>query len=153
VTADGSPSSSFFVLLSSSLKEVHTMSRTRATVGLSLFAVLLLFPTVKAVAGPPEQRSSATQLDKVADGLRHYRQQKDDGKRVAWLKRLAPSLDPRVKRALEAALSDSSEAVAAAALDLLAEHYGLARGVPSLLPPRLLLPPLPPPRPSGPPET
>jgi hypothetical protein len=129
------------------------MSRTRAEVALSLFALLVLLPTAKVVAGPPGEPSSAMKLDKVADGLRHYRQQKDDGKRVAWLKRLAPTLDPRVKAALEAALSDSSEAVAAAALDLLAEHYGLARGVPSLLPPRLLLPPLPPPRPSGPPET
>jgi hypothetical protein len=100
------------------------MSRTRAAVALLLFALLALFPTAKVVAGPPGERSSAMQLDRVADGLRLHRQQKADDKRVAWLKRLAPSQDPRVKAALEAALSDSSGAVRGVAEELLAQHYG-----------------------------
>jgi hypothetical protein len=118
------------------------MPGTRAEVALPLFALLVLSSAESAVAGPPNERSSATQLDKVADGLRRYSQQKADDKRVEWLKRLAPSPDPRVFETLKAALSDSSKAVAWVAFELLGEHYGGPR--PSRPPP---------PRPSGLPET
>jgi hypothetical protein len=120
----------------------------RAEVALPLFALLVLLPAANVVAGPPDERSSAMKLDKVADGLRQYRQQKADDKRVEWLKRLAPSKDPRVKAALEAAKSDSSNAVAEVAVELLADHYDGFRII--LLPParwRALRPT------SGPPET
>jgi hypothetical protein len=122
------------------------MSRTRAKVALSLFALLVLLPTAKVMAGPPDERSSATKLDKVEDGLRYLNQQKSDAKRVEWLTRLAPSKDPRVKAALEAALSDRSTDIAGVADELLAEHFGRTRSFPGFQP----LPP-PPPR-SGPPE-
>jgi hypothetical protein len=107
-----------------------------------LLALLVLFLTANVLAGPPEGRSSAMKLDKVADGLRQYQQSKADDKRIAWLKRLAPSKDPRVFETLKAALSDSSKAVAWVAFELLGEHYGGPR--PSRPPP---------PRPSGLPET
>jgi hypothetical protein len=35
-------------------------------------------------------------LDEVAEGLRQYRKERDEEKRIAWLRRLAPSRDPRV---------------------------------------------------------
>jgi hypothetical protein len=118
------------------------MSRTRAEVVLPLLAFFVLSPTRGVVAAPPDERSSALKLDKVADGLRRYQQQKSDAKRVEWLKRLAPSKDPRVFETLKSALSDSSKAVAWVAFELLGEPYGGPR--PSRPPP---------PRPSGPPET
>jgi hypothetical protein len=121
------------------------------TVAMPLLAVLALLSPEKAVAGPPESPSGATKLDTVADGLRQYQQHKADDKRVEWLKRLALSKDPRVKAALEAALSDSSDVVAEVAVELLADHYDGYRII--LLPPLrvIIRPPTPPP--SGPPET
>jgi hypothetical protein len=126
------------------------MTRTTFAATLPLVAVLALASPRSAVAGPPESPVGAMQLDKVEDGLRQYRQQKADDKRVAWLKRLAPSHDPRVEWALVAARLDSSEVVAAAAGELLDEHYGRRRAIPDL-PPLRLPPPTPPP--PGPPET
>ena len=35
-------------------------------------------------------------LDEVADGLRQYRKEANPEKRVGWLKKLAPTRDPRV---------------------------------------------------------
>ena len=121
---------------------------TRKFVGFVLLLTLSL--PRNAVAGPPEPPSGAMKLDKVADGLRQYRQQKADIKRVEWLKRLAPSQDPRVEETLRAAMSDSSQAVAGMAEELLVEHYGLPNRL-RLPPPRLITPP--PPPPNGPPES
>jgi hypothetical protein len=95
---------------------------TRKFVGFVLLLTLSL--PGNAVAGPPEPTKGAMNLDKIADGLRQYQQSKAENKRVEWLKRLAPSRDPRVKAALETALSDASQAVATAASELIAQHYG-----------------------------
>ena len=54
-----------------------------------LFAVLALLTPNRAVAGPPEGVSGKMVLDEVADGLRQYRKEKDQGKRVKLLERLA----------------------------------------------------------------
>src|SRR5581483_11207366 len=51
-------------------------------------------------AGRPEGASGKMVLDEVADGLRHYRKEPDEDRRLALLTRLAPSRDPRVAIAL-----------------------------------------------------
>ena len=99
------------------------MSRTRAAVALSLVVLLALCSSKMAVAGPPEERSSAMKLDKLAEGLRQYQLCRAEGQRVEWLKRLAPSRDPRVEAALYEALRDSCRAVSAAAGSLLRDYY------------------------------
>ena len=66
-------------------------------------AVILLAPSlpVKSVARPPEGVSGKIVLDEVADGLRRYQAEKDEGKVcLDILKRLAPTRDPRVGMAL-----------------------------------------------------
>jgi hypothetical protein len=68
---------------------------TTFAAALPLLAVLALLPG-KVVAGPPEKASGTMTFDRVADGLRKYRAEKDEGKRSEWLRRLAPSRDPRV---------------------------------------------------------
>ena len=61
---------------------------------LALLAVLVPLP---AAAGPPDGVSGRMEfVDKVADGLRQYHAQSDAGKRIEWLTRLAPTVDPRV---------------------------------------------------------
>jgi hypothetical protein len=63
------------------------------------FAGLVLLTLVLpgwAVAGPPEWPSGKMAFDTVADGLRKYRKEKDEERRVWWLHRLAPTHDPRV---------------------------------------------------------
>ncbi len=131
------------------------MTRTTIAAQLPLVVVLALVSSRSAVAGPPIEPSSATKLDKVEDGLRHYYQQKSDDRRVELLKRLAPSKDPRMQAVLEAARSDSSEVVAEAAGKLLAQPYSRVRyfliDPPPALP--LVRPPPPLQQPSGPPET
>src|SRR5438105_3952908 len=88
-----------------------------------LFAVLsLLAPGLAARAGPPEGASAATVLDEVADGLRRYRLARTPAGRVAWLERLAPTPDPRVRVALGRALTDESPEVQSAAAVLLLSH-------------------------------
>ena len=125
------------------------MSRT-LTAFLQLLGVLALSLPRNAVAGPPEPPNGAMKLDTVADGLRQYRLNKADNKRIEWLKRLAPSHDSRVAAALETALSDSSQAVATAASELIAQHYGrpAADNIPIR---RLRFHKLP--QPNGPPES
>src|SRR5690348_6758493 len=66
--------------------------------------VLLAALAVSASAGPPEGVSGKVVFDQVADGLRKYRAEKDKGRRLDWLKRLAPTHDPRVGVALGEAL-------------------------------------------------
>ncbi|HEX5269790.1 MAG TPA: hypothetical protein VFW33_04845 [Gemmataceae bacterium] len=68
---------------------------------LPLLAALALLSPGRAVAGPPEGASGRMVLDEVADGLRKYRREEDDAKRIAWLRRLAPTRDARVAAALE----------------------------------------------------
>jgi hypothetical protein len=79
--------------------------RTARTPRLALLALpllaLLAFLAAPAAAGPPEGVSGRMAFDRVADGLRRYRQEDDDAKRIAWLRRLAPTRDPRVAAVLE----------------------------------------------------
>ena len=72
------------------------MTRTTFAAVLPLLAVLALVLPGKAVASPPGGVSGRMVLDEVADGLRKYREERDEGKRVKWLRRLAPTRDPRV---------------------------------------------------------
>lgn len=67
------------------------MPRTTFAVSLSLLA--LLAPG-QGVAGPPEGVSGAMVLDEVADGLRRYRREPDERKRVQWLWKLGSPRDP-----------------------------------------------------------
>jgi hypothetical protein len=93
------------------------MRRTLFAVSLTL-ALLAGLPPGNAVAGPPEGVSERMVLDEVAEGLRDYRQERDPEKRLAWLKRLAPTKDPRVAVALAAADDDVAETSA-----LLSRYY------------------------------
>jgi hypothetical protein len=61
-----------------------------------LLAVLALALPGKAVAGPPEGISGRMVFDEVGDWLKKYQKENDEGKRVKWLRRLAPTRDPRV---------------------------------------------------------
>src|SRR4051794_8005929 len=74
-------------------KEAPTMPRTTAAV---LLAALALLTPGTAPAGPPEGASGKMAFDSVAAGLRKYRKETDEAKRIRWLERLAPSKDPRV---------------------------------------------------------
>jgi hypothetical protein len=79
-----------------------------------------------ALAGPPEGVSGKMVLDKVADGLRQYRQAKGLAVRKRLLKKLAPTHDPRVAVTLGEALADS-EIDEFAAWEL-RSHYRTTRG-------------------------
>jgi hypothetical protein len=72
-----------------------------AAVVIPLAALALLSPST-AVGSPPEAPSGKTVLapDEVADGLRQYRKECDWLKRLNWLKKLAPTGDPRVAVAI-----------------------------------------------------
>jgi hypothetical protein len=77
------------------------MPRTKvaafATAVLPLLAALALLAPGMAVAGPPEEPSGKmVYMDRVAEGLRRYRQEEDWEKRTEWLEKLAPTCDPRV---------------------------------------------------------
>jgi hypothetical protein len=78
--------------------------------------MLALLPPGKAVTGPPEGVSGKMAFDRVPDGLRMYRKEKDEGKRAMWLIRLAPTSDPRVALALGEALDDPSLGVVSSIL-------------------------------------
>ena len=86
---------------------------------------LLLLPLIVSVAsaGPPPGPSGAMVLDELADGLRRYQREANPERRVRWLKRLAPTRDPRVGVALGQALTDDAPEVRSAAADLLLGHY------------------------------
>jgi hypothetical protein len=56
----------------------------------------LLFAVGQAVAAPPERTSGKMVLDKVADGLRKFRREKEDLKRGDYLIELARTRDYRV---------------------------------------------------------
>jgi hypothetical protein len=71
------------------------MPRTRFVL-LLVFAVSLFLMPAKAVAGPPDGESGEMVVDEVWEGLRQYRKEKDEGKRIELLKKLAPTRDPRM---------------------------------------------------------
>jgi hypothetical protein len=70
----------------------------RAPLLLPPFAVPALLPLGRAAfAGPPEGVSGSMVLvDRVADGLRQYRQESDPARRIERLTALAATRDPRV---------------------------------------------------------
>jgi hypothetical protein len=101
--------------------------RTFAALVPPLLVTLSLLSPGRAVAGPPEAASGKTVLDEVADGLRKYRGEKDEAKRIALMVRLAATSDPRVALVLGEALDGAPPARNFANLEipviLLAMHY------------------------------
>lgn len=93
----------------------------RALALLALSVLALLSPGRPAFAGPPEGVSGATVLDRVADGLRQYHREKDEGRRRPLLWKLAPTRDPRVAVALGEVLASSG--LPYPEIALLAEFY------------------------------
>jgi hypothetical protein len=88
------------------------MERTRV-VALWFFAVtfLALLAPGKASAGPPEGASGKMMFDEVADGLRRYRRDISEDRKLERLRRLAPTGDLRVVVLLGEELSSPSEAI------------------------------------------
>ena len=86
---------------------------TRTMLAGMLTLILLAALTPRNFTGPPERVSGRMTLppDEVADGLMRYNREKGEDRRVAWLKRLAPTGDLRVVVALGEGLSDRSQAV------------------------------------------
>jgi hypothetical protein len=93
----------------------------------ALFTLLALFAVLpsgtRAFAGPPEGVSGRMVLDEVADALRRYRREKDEGQRVKLLVALAPTRDPRVAVALGEALANPSPGVRLSAGYALTRYY------------------------------
>jgi hypothetical protein len=89
---------------------------------LPLLPVLVLALPGKVVAGPPEGVSGKLVLDKVEDGLRNYRRKKDSERRIMWLRKLAPTHDPRVAIVLGEAM-DTNDSVGCEAELLLLYYY------------------------------
>jgi hypothetical protein len=56
--------------------------KTFAIIALLVFVVLALVLPGQAVAGPPEGMSGKMVFDEVADGLRKYRKEEDEEKRM-----------------------------------------------------------------------
>jgi hypothetical protein len=102
------------------------MPRTLAAL-LPLLAGLDLSLPRNVAAGPPEPLSGAMKLDTVADGLREYSKETDQGKRIRWLVKLAPTGDPRVAVTLWGLFEDRSEetVIRAKAVGLLARHFAI----------------------------
>jgi hypothetical protein len=80
----------------------------RSVAAIRLLPLLPLFLSGEAVAGPPDRASGRMVRDEVAVGLSRYRRETDDSRRVEWLRKLAPTRDPRVGLALGEYLSDRS---------------------------------------------
>jgi hypothetical protein len=89
-----------------------------------LLAAMALLATGSVVAGPPEGVSGKMALDNVEDGLRRYRQEKDNEKRYRLLERLALTRDPRVALALGELLRCADEDDRFVAATLLIGNYG-----------------------------
>jgi hypothetical protein len=91
-----------------------------------MFAALMLLSLAlpsRTVAGPPEGVSGKMTFDNVADGLRKYHKEKDDGKRLAWLRRLGPTRDLRVAVALGDAFEEGPLDFTKTAAVQLFRHY------------------------------
>lgn len=97
------------------------MPRTFAAV--VLLTMLALLSPVKAVAAPLEKASGKMVFDEVEEGLRHYREERDEEKRLAILARLAPSRDLRVAVALGDASEDGPAQVQNTTYDLLFRYF------------------------------
>ena len=96
-------------------------------------AYLALLP-LPVPAEPPEGVSGKMVLDEVSEGLRKYRQEADEARRSEWLRRLAPSRDPRVALELWEVFAwvrgRRTAAIRTVARDCLAEHYATKDGRP-----------------------
>jgi hypothetical protein len=105
-----------------------------AAVALPLLAVLAVTTPPSALAGPPDRPSGRMVLDPVPEGLRQFRAAREEGKRIEWLRRLAPSRDPRVAVELWQVFAWASGkrevAIRGAALECLAEYYVTRDGRP-----------------------
>ena len=108
------------------------MRRAILVGGLTL--VLLTAPPGNVFAGPPEGVSGRMAFDEVSERLRQYRQETDEGRRIAWLRRLAPSRDPRVALELWDVFAwvrgKRAAAIRTVARDCLAEYYATKDGRP-----------------------
>ena len=97
-------------------------------------ALAVAAPVPPAAAGPPEGISGQMVLDEVSEGLRKYRQETDEARRTEWLRRLAPSGDPRVALELWEVFAwvrgQRTAAIRTVARDCLAEHYATRDGRP-----------------------
>jgi hypothetical protein len=63
-------------------------------------------------------------FDAVVEGLRHYRQEDDHAKRIAWLRKLAPTRDPRVASVLEDCAAEGLKSACwVGASELLRRYY------------------------------
>jgi hypothetical protein len=91
--------------------------------GAVLLAALAVLSSGRAVAGPPAGAGSAMKLDKVEDGLRQYRMEKDASKRFEHLDRLAQTHDPRVGLVLGDLLRSSEREDRLDAAILLWRHF------------------------------
>jgi hypothetical protein len=98
------------------------MRTTVLTASLALQLLALIGMVSPAIAGPPEAVSGRMEFDEVADGLRKYANEKDREKRTQWLKKLAPTKDPRVAVALIDALPSGSTTLVEEDL-ILAEYF------------------------------
>jgi hypothetical protein len=110
---------------------MQTATRTPRLAALALLALLAPWP---ATAGPPEGVPGRMVLDEVAEGLRKYRQVTDEARRIEWLRRRAPSGDPRVALELWEVFAwvrgRRTAATRAVARDCLAERYATRDGRP-----------------------
>jgi hypothetical protein len=108
-----------------------TRSKTVA-VSLPLLALLAVTTPPGAWPGPPERPSARMILDAVPEGLRQYRAAPHEGKRIEWLRRLAPSRDPRVAVELRQVFAFASDkpsvAIRKAAKKCLAARYVIQDG-------------------------
>jgi hypothetical protein len=87
-------------------------------------AVVALVSPGKAFAGPPKEVPGRMVFDEVVEGLRRFRKENDPQKQLAWMKRLAPTGDPRVGVALfDWVATAGFDQVGMAAGDLLERYY------------------------------
>jgi hypothetical protein len=86
-------------------------------------AVLAVVPAGRAVASPPEGVSGRMVLDEVVDGLRRYDAARTEAARVAWLRALKQTRDPRVAVVLGESLREASPEVRGAAAEMLALYF------------------------------
>jgi hypothetical protein len=71
---------------------------------IAALSLVLLWP-VRTLTGPPDRASGKMVMDEVSEGLRRYRRETDESKRVEWLRKLARTRDPRVGAAMGEYLS------------------------------------------------
>ncbi len=90
---------------------------------LMLSSLTLPLPDFRASARPPEGITGRMALDRVGAGLDCYARAKDSNRRLWWLKRLAPTRDPRVAIALAELMRVGADTDRIAAARLLYSYY------------------------------